>query len=237
MDYSVYEKECNRIKEEILLFEKTYITLFEAYSKKVTRNEIGLGGELMHRGYYCPSIIADIIAGNVRRGQIVKTHMGQKKGKYIFGFDEDDKLVTVDRGFEKEVIIRKDDRELGIIFSQYGIEAISECYYEDNRIISYGYYNYLRDKGVCEYEKEIYTYTPNNLYVDWISYSNMCIQILQHNCYDFEIREGYLISYKVKEFKVDNNLDNLFKPMHKQIYKGLKREDIKYQVNLRRKIT
>ena len=86
MDYSVYEKECNRIKEEILLFKKTYITLFEAYSKKVTRNEIGLGGELMHRGYYCPSIIADIIAGNVRRGQIVKTHMGQKKGKYIFGF-------------------------------------------------------------------------------------------------------------------------------------------------------
>lgn len=72
MDYSIYEKECDRINKKVEILKEKYIDLYDSYSKQVVRYEVGVGGELMHRGYYCPSLVEDIIVGNAKRGRIAK---------------------------------------------------------------------------------------------------------------------------------------------------------------------
>ncbi len=47
------------------------------------RHEIGLGGELMHRGYYCPSLIEDVVVGNTKRGRISKRTTSKAKEPFV----------------------------------------------------------------------------------------------------------------------------------------------------------
>ena len=46
-------------------------------SQKVYSYKYGIGGQNLHRGWYCPSIIYDIVIGNASRGRIVKNYRSQ----------------------------------------------------------------------------------------------------------------------------------------------------------------
>lgn len=80
----------------------------------------------------------------------------------------------------------------------------------------------------------MYTYTLENLCVDWISYSDILIQILEHNIYEFQVKDGYLTSYIIKEFKVDNDSHKVLKC--KPFIGNLKPTEEEYQVYVQRKI-
>ncbi len=234
MDYSIYEQECNRINKTVVIFKEVYRSLYEASASKVVRKEIGMGGVLMHRGYYCPSLITDIVVGNVKRERIVKQIPTNSKEYFVYGFDKDNNLLTVNRGFCDEVIIREGDKETGIIFTQYGVEAISESIYKNNRLESYGYYQYIEEKGIIEFQKETYTYSQSELIVDYISYSNMLTPILEHTRYEFEVEGGYLVSYRVKEERIDNDLSGLI-PRNPLIVNSTD-TDRMYTVRVKRKV-
>ena len=68
-----YEEVCEKFNEIMSFLEKdNYQNVFDQIDKTVVRREQSSGGECMHRGYYCPSIIEDIVIGNIKRGRLIK---------------------------------------------------------------------------------------------------------------------------------------------------------------------
>lgn len=205
MDYSEYNDECNRILQIVKKYESCYEECFNSKLKEVVREEFCTGGELLHRGYYCPSLIRDIVIGNVKRGRLVKKEPENKDDYFRYGFDKAGNLITVIRPYTCEFIVREGNIEIGVGFNkQNGIGEISEAYYEDNRIVSYGHYLYDEGMDISEYEKELYTYKDSSLSVDYINYLCGYLSFLTHSEYNFTLREGFLDTYTVKQYKADN---------------------------------
>ena len=72
-------------------------------------------------------------------------------------------------------------------------------------------------KTLCEFIKEEYSYLSNQLLVNCFRLFDLCgTRTFQHNKYSFDVRNGYLTSYKIEEFdgevkKADVWDDRLFK--------------------------
>lgn len=85
--------------------------------------QYGRGGETIHRGYYCPSLIYDIVVGGANRGKLLKRL--KNPATYVYGFDESGNLVSVknnDSGTE-ECIWRNGDLELGVTFDTSWVDT------------------------------------------------------------------------------------------------------------------
>ena len=77
------------------------------------RIEYSVGESALHRAYYCPSLILDIIHGNTKRGRATKKKpIGTD---YVYGFDCENRLITVDRGNQRETILYDGCYELGLM--------------------------------------------------------------------------------------------------------------------------
>jgi len=62
-----YLEECRRLTKLIKRYQPGCKHLFENQAASVVREEYSLGGYALHRGYYCPSLIDDIIIGGCNR--------------------------------------------------------------------------------------------------------------------------------------------------------------------------
>ena len=110
----IYTWLCNK-------YSNSYEQLLEATMKPTLEKQYGRGGECIHRGYYCPSPVKDILIGNLNRGKLLKTQRSAGTADYCFYFDKD-KLVMVDkyavfpeRGrvlYSREFILRDGDIEI-----------------------------------------------------------------------------------------------------------------------------
>lgn len=201
MEKGCCKYECERIEKIAEIYSNSYRDLYEEAKKNVVRIEYGIGGELLHRGYYCPSIIFDIVVGNVKRGRSVKK-IPKKKPEFVFGFDIEGQILTVKREFEKEFIITDGLRELGITFGEIGgVSCISECIYDSvGRIKSYGKYLYHSfDKKVASFYKEEYEYEEDKMIVDWYQFSDgkKDSSVLVRERYIFDVKNTYLKNYRV----------------------------------------
>ena len=219
--------ECKRFekiaKEHEMSCEQTYVSLYN----NVQQKEYGFGGEMLHRGFYCPSVVADIIIGNVKRG-IVSKSFGAKMPHYVYGFI-DGSLSTIEHidsySCTKEYIIRQNDVETGILFSsELGIQSVCECCYQDNKINSYTYclYDSFNHK-IVELTKEIYEYSSDSMTVTVHRFLNTPKRILQQEEYTFSLQNGYLLSYTVK-------------PLNKTFNTAVDFQNFKYKVSIRRKV-
>lgn len=155
-----YNNECSKI------FENLYL--------KVAYKEYGIKGENVIRGYYCPSIICDIVVGNIDRGKLIKGKAYRKKPSYEYGFDVSGKLLTVKYLYSSsilyEYLIYEEASVIGVIFSSdNNIKSINKCTFDKlNRIetFSYGYDFYK--KTFREFSEEIYSYDSKGIKgVDW----------------------------------------------------------------------
>ena len=223
MNWTPYFQECEEMASFARSEEKNLTEVLSQAEQNVTRIEYGRGGEMMHRGYYCPSKVSDICIGNIKRGRILKKLATNSKPSYLYGFNSKNKLILVTRvhevGNTYEVIRRQGNIELGIIFSQsLDIEAISKCVFDDGRLQSYTFYHYaFYNSRVSGFDKEVYEYSDDSLLVDVKNFScwqstNEASQlgllqkpyvlepILIHNQYLFRNENGFLGSYTVKEF-------------------------------------
>lgn len=249
MDYSEYNNECNRILQLVKKYENCYEECFNNIRGEVVREEFCIGGELLHRGYYCPSLISDIVISNVKRGRLVKKEPTNKEEYFRYGFDKDDNLVTVIRPYLYEFIVREGNTEIGVGFNkQNGVMEISEAYCEDNRIASYGHYIYDEGMDIHEYRKEFYTYRAACLSVDCINYLCAYAPFLSHSEYNFTLREGFLDTYTVKQYKADNSetmkslgfdeefLQQLAEVKEKRQTKFKEQDEEVYKVRVRRRV-
>jgi len=204
-----YVLECNRIAEITNQYSDVYMALYDELRHSVVKSEYSVGGEVLHRGYYCPSPIIDIVIGNAGRGKLLQRITKRSNPAYQYGFNKNNELVVVNKlsSFgNKEVIIRNNQKETGIAFSdEFGINTISECEYDNGQISSYVfclYYSY--NIHVVDYRKEVYQFSSEGLEtVDMISLlNNEDAPILSHSRFLFQHdNEGYLSKYTLVHFE------------------------------------
>ncbi len=146
---------------------------FENWSQKVIREEYGRGGLLLHRGYYCPSLVERAEEGEKSVGTLLKRAV--KRPDFIFGYDKENRLISVKswNGFasdyDQELIYWIGTTEYGITVSGLtrGLLAFSEIEYQDGKMQKYFYAWFDdTDPGVpIEEETEEYEYQSEEIIV------------------------------------------------------------------------
>lgn len=196
----------------------------------IIENEVG-GYSNLHRGFYCPSPVFDLVIGNVRRGRILKRPNKSSKFTHRFGFSETGDLLfceTILNGnvVFTEYIIYQCNSIYGItVTSDYTLAKVSEECYHDGKLLHYSFADILPEQEgiVCfNYHKELYTYDSIGLKsCVWKSFMPYT-KTFEEELYVFEREEGFLVSYtaidrSVQDGIADNVLIGTYRP-------GLKRK-------------
>lgn len=207
-----------------------HMARLEACKEKVNRREYAVGGQILHRGFFCPSPVQDIVIGNCNRGRMVKSLARTKrKIDYEYGLC-DNRLLTVRWNmhndlFEEEYLSYEANKQIGYTFDQNGeLIAISVCKYQGELIQSYFYVHLLFGNVIHEARKEEYKYKEGKLSLatwHWLTSGSYCMHF--DYIFDHDV-EGYLSSYQVIEY--DKN----------QAVRNSSGENNDYKVFLRRKI-
>lgn len=210
--YTFLLKEGNELLSDALKLSKDeHKKQMRLCQKQVNRYEYGVGGEVLQRGYYCPSPIIDIVVGNCNRGRIVKrmTEKAKKNISFEYGF-QDDKLLFVKRIgessiYEYEYISYHDNKQIGYTFdAEMDLITISECIFNNDKLISYFVVhltNLYDENCIYSCEKEIYEYTNGMLHSATL-YTKQTLNICDHDKYIFDHDEdGFLSSYKSIEYE------------------------------------
>lgn len=109
----------------------------------IVRLAYSKGGEAIHRGFYCPSPVLDLIVGGLKRGRLYKKKIPQLgEYSYEYGFDLNGKLLRVKHahefGFDEEYLVYIGDVEYGLQFNYVGgMDAVSRCTYENGKLMKY----------------------------------------------------------------------------------------------------
>ena len=208
-----FRAECDRLSELAAQLQKQEL---EAYCiENTVRMELAFGSTL-HRGFYCPSPVYDILVGNVKRGKIQKRVFPGIKPSHEYGFDHMGRLVWCKTYGNKklaytEYLIYQDNRIWGIMIAPGGeVRSITEEVYENGRIVSYLYglfsfpadpvkcyeltseYYFYDDQGICETHWHRYMQPPEKLPAflnsDWLPQCPIyrCVK------YRFQRKDGYL---------------------------------------------
>lgn len=211
-----FKSECDRFtiiaKKYLYYCQKIYSDL----SSGIERREYSSGGELLPRGFYCPSPIYDIVTGNCDRGKLLKRVTARSKPTYEYCFDKDNKLIIVNHLYENrsEVLEYIDNVVIGITFSRgenTKVTSVIECKYDNyGCIVSYIKANSsFNDCCIDQLEKEIYSYNQAGLYeaenFDYLD--NEQCGILNYYRYSFQHDDdGYLNEYKVETSSFENDI-------------------------------
>ena len=201
IDYLI--NDCKRMGLYAFQYKDQVRTMFDEQVKAATLIQYSVGGDEMHRGYYCPSPTYDLIVGKCNRGKVLKSIIEDSKISFQYYFDKNNNLKAINHlSVDLEVIIYNDAGSVGISFNtDDSINNISECRYIDGRIQSYTkclYNSYTA--SITSYEKEDYIYKEGLLEAT-ISYTFLPdTKLLCYEQYVFEHdEEGYLKTYKVIE--------------------------------------
>lgn len=197
MSTDYFKKECVRAANLMSCYEHWIVERFYQVEESVFDRKYSYGGDLLHRGFYCPSPVLDIVTGNAKRGTLVIPRAQKKRPTYTYGFDKDGQLVTVSWKNEHELIWREDAIEFGMAFRESphdkSICYLSECVYEGDQLASYTVFLYHPfDKTVSYLSREIYSYSPECLTVEFVQFSNNKPWLLQKDKIVFPIENGSL---------------------------------------------
>ncbi len=200
-----YLLECQRLDETVKRYTDQCQQIFEKLNAEVVREQYAVGGDL-HRGFYCPSPVFDIVIGNTHRGKLLKRLTIRSHPSHTYRYNKDDRMILVTDQYNRhEIILRNGNVETGILFYDKGkISSISECIYDGNRIQSY--VNFLYSSYNIQhsrYDYETYEYSTEGLKsADLFEFSDFRNKpALRHSKYIFQHdEEGYLSHYTSVEF-------------------------------------
>lgn len=153
-------------------YENKYLQLKSTAEKEVVRMEYAKGGEIMPRGYYCPSPIFEYVS-NARRGRLLKKKPDSGKYSYEYGFDNDGMLIRIKsksapewegRYYEEYFLYMNE----GIVYSfEFGIDGdlvqVSKCIYENGNIKKYQRSLYFGFQEINDLFSEEYKYEHDKL--------------------------------------------------------------------------
>ena len=224
-----YVRECERLAEIAARYKDNCQQLYNELKETVVRYEYAVRTKVLHRGFYCPSPVQDIVIGNCNRGKLLKRLTARSRPTYKYGFDSHNELVVVEilpveKSFgAKEIILRSGNTETGLCFSiNDGISALSECRYHDGQLISYINCVYLPfDERVSEYMKEEYSYSAEGLETAnlYSFLNNEKAPIMVHDQYRFKHdKEGFLSKYTSVDFEGDTVKDSVWNDHEFTVY-------------------
>lgn len=176
-------------REEALaaLFERykeRYSSLEDSCSGEACVVEYGKGGTMLHRGFYCPSPVIDIVVGGSERGRLVRNPKNAASYDYAFRKTKDGRLRIVDQyglaregrePYRREFLIYSEKRIEAPIFEiisgRYALVYLSLCEYDaQGRIAAYrtmlpAYWigdGTTLDLRKCTFYAEDYSYDAEN---------------------------------------------------------------------------
>lgn len=192
-----YIAEANELSEIVKSYNPGRAKLENDLDKRTVAVKKSIGGKAIHRGYYCPSLIQDIVIGNVKRGRICKSDTSS--ADYLYCFDDNNKHIATKiahaEGDDIEFIIYDSNKAISVYYSGKRLENVSLCEYDDNgRILKYIY----ASSNMFEVKKEEYEYSDNKLVVNYSNLLNCDPTILSLNKYVFNVENGFLRDYTVE---------------------------------------
>lgn len=216
MTYMDCISECERIQNMAKMYHAKIRSVKEQVKNNIVSFKYGNGGLALHRGYYCPSLIVDIIS-NADRG-ILATEKNHKKTSFHYGLDKNGNLIYSKQGCEEEYILRADDCEFGITpKGNKGIRRIAE-YKKDSSGKPQIYSVFRFDdtgKYAVEFEMERYEYSSDLMTVERVHFINRLDEpILLQEMYSFVVEKGQLIRYSVEDIDLSMSPDNLMPKMN-----------------------
>lgn len=201
--------ECGSNKAQDILKIKNTI------EKSCISFKYGIGGiNLPARGYFCPSLIMDIVVGNCSKGRIVSKPKNTTRHDFKYGFTENDELVYIESFYEgkkvsSEYILREKNTVTGFTFTDKNILVnYSREEYIKGRLISYSLVFYDEIFGTA-YSLHNETYNINKVRMmasifDYEPKREKLSSSCRGEYYYFNIdNEGYLSSYYPSENGVD----------------------------------
>lgn len=123
------------VNHACLTLPKAEHVICETTQKEYTY-KFGIGGQNLHRGWYCPSIIYDIVIGNASRGRLVKNPQPQTSPSFRYCFNANGTLLRVDEYSNGKI-------------------AASECLLHENKTIKG--VTITPDKQLLRYSEELYS--------------------------------------------------------------------------------
>ena len=193
--------EAHALMKKGIQFLASFNTADNSYSPAVNR-EYSIGSSL-HRGYHHPSPIYDIIVGNTKRGRISKNPQAAHI-THCHYYNQVHELFRIDTIYQNKVsytewIQKNDDGIYGFTVDCNGkLAAICKEHYEEGRIISYTQVHcvYISNVYECfDYLNELYEYDAEGLHrCSFIKFAPRSAYLI-HKVYEFERKDGYLISY------------------------------------------
>ncbi|MBE6948822.1 MAG: hypothetical protein E7456_03145 [Ruminococcaceae bacterium] len=207
-----FQLECLRFLSIAEKHKDTAVDLYNNAENSVIREECAIRGEVLHRGYYHPSPIIDIVIGRCDRGNLLKRITKRSKITFKYGFDESGRLVVIKSYSElpnqsKEVIIHNENTVLGISIGDDGtIDYLCEEVYENGKLIELTRASYFNHSNkISDLHKEKYLYDSFGLKTTDMYMYSPDILLLQHIQFNFtHDEEGYLSKYNCVEFNSKN---------------------------------
>ena len=198
-----YMADANELSEAVKEYNMGRTELQKELNNRTVTVRKSVGGKTIHRGFYCPSLVKDIVIGNCKRGRLSKSDAA--KADYLHYFDADNKHIATRmvhmENDDIEFIIQVGNKSLGLSYSGKRLENVSICEYdEDGRILKYIY----ASSDMFQIEKEIYVYEKDKLVVNHSTMLNCKPVILLLDRYDFNVENGYLKNYTVEVFGTEN---------------------------------
>ena len=177
----------------------SYDELREKALAETCYTEYSKGGETFHRGYYCPSLVQDLIIGNANRGRLLKRRPVVNYD-YIYYLNEARQIIMVD-DFDsrktlttREFVIYQESNEVSVEYrmschsNQINMERASLCDYEAGKLRAYRHLcasAYCRDDGSRYVSK--YSYSISAEDYDYDESGLLCESVL-----------GEKLSYKIE---------------------------------------
>lgn len=226
-----------QIRTEFYEMDRNYFSKYsilnEMVDQSISRVEYGKGGATLPRGYYCPSLVNDIIIGGRSRGRLVVNARKNTFYNYIFCFDKDNRLIKVDKYSDKndalpryqEYIFYEENNIFSITFKigsdgkAYGLSSMIKEKYSNNGRLASCYFINSEDIEIESYEYHIDGKIKD---VTWEAF--LCNRFYQKMICSFSHdTDGYLKDYTVhhKQYDFDGKVSD---------------DEVRYPVLIRRKI-
>lgn len=195
--------ECERLINIGEAFVQSLHDIDITIKNSAVKIEYAAGGDI-HRGFYCPSPVLDIVVGNINRGRILKRVTATSRASHRFGFSGDNKLLYAEElcGGEvpsTEYLIEQRDVRYGItINADQELAAISEEILQNQKVIQYSYMNVYPDHDgyfCANLHVERFFYDEQGLKSSEKEEFEPFVNVFQKYRYDFERKDGYLSTY------------------------------------------
>lgn len=201
---------CFKLADAADLYADDILARADEFKKQVTYYEYGIAGTSLHRGWYSPSLIEDIVIGNVSRGRLVRNPRKSTKPSFRFGFDQNEKIIVVDnysegRHIESEYIVYEEDTIKGFTFltenEQFAttgkeLSRYSEEKYHNGLLVLFSYIDFSPfERKPWKYHLETHSVNDLKMHSNLLEYEPADKYYSNLIC-DFDIDEnGFLTAY------------------------------------------